>query len=82
MQAVNLAEEPDIRSAAVAADTILITLESDFGHDGQFGKRTLEVTGETVRVLEAGGAPSCQIPSWRSSRPETSRWSEVDASRS
>lgn len=62
MQAVNLAEEPDIRAAAGAAGDVLIKLEADFAHDGQFGLRTLEVTSDTVRVLEAGGAVSFTIP--------------------
>jgi ATP-binding cassette, subfamily B, bacterial len=62
MQAVNLAEEPDIRAAATAAADLLIKLEADIAHDGQFGLRTLEVTSDTVRVLETGGAVSFTIP--------------------
>src|SRR5688500_14599617 len=61
MQAVNLAEETDIR-AAVDAASVLIQLEADFAHDGQLGQRTSELTSETVRVHEAGGAVSLQIP--------------------
>jgi ATP-binding cassette, subfamily B, bacterial len=41
---------------------MLIQLEADFAYEGVFGKRTLEVTAEMVRVIEAGGAVSFQIP--------------------
>ena len=46
------AKEPYCTTAAVvAADKVLISLEADFAEDGKFGKRTLEVTPELVRVL-------------------------------
>ena len=41
---------------------VLIRLEADFAEGGAFGKRVLEITAETARVLEAGGAVSFQIP--------------------
>src|SRR5947209_787074 len=40
----------------------LIQLEGDFAEDGTFGRRLLEVTQETVRVIETNGAVSFQIP--------------------
>lgn len=61
MEITKLAEEPDIRGVANATSP-LIKLEADFAHDGRFGNRTLEVTSEHVRVLEANGAVSFQIP--------------------
>ena len=57
------AKEPYCTTAAVvAADKVLISLEADFAEDGKFGKRTLEVTSELVRVLEGNGAVSFQMP--------------------
>jgi ATP-binding cassette subfamily B protein len=52
---------PSERSPILAAE-ILIQLEADFAADGVFGHRTLEVTPDLVRVLEASGAVSFQIP--------------------
>jgi len=43
-------------------DEVLIRLEADIAHDGQFGQRTLEVTRQQVRVAEIGGAVSCLVP--------------------
>ena len=43
-------------------DDVLIRLVADFAEDGSFGHRTLEVTSESVRVLEQGDAPSFVIP--------------------
>ncbi|MBV9848191.1 MAG: ABC transporter ATP-binding protein [Armatimonadetes bacterium] len=40
----------------------LIRLEADFDADGRFGRRTLEVTPDAVRVLEASGATAFQMP--------------------
>lgn len=40
----------------------LIQLEADFGADGRYGRRILEVTAESVRVTEPGGAVTFQIP--------------------
>jgi ATP-binding cassette, subfamily B, bacterial len=57
------AKEPYCTTAAVvAADKVLINLEADFAEDGKFGKRTLEVTPELVRVHEANRAVSFQMP--------------------
>jgi len=39
-----------------------IRLESDFGDDGQFALRNLEIANGTVRVTEANGATSFTIP--------------------
>lgn len=47
--------------ALVSPDT-LIRLEGDIAEDGAFGHRVLEVTKESVRVLERGGAVSCLVP--------------------
>jgi ATP-binding cassette subfamily B protein len=41
---------------------VRIRLEADFAEDGSFGQRTLEVTPEHVRILEAGDAISFQMP--------------------
>lgn len=41
---------------------VRIRLSADFSHAGEFGERILEVTSDTVRVLEKGGAVSFQIP--------------------
>jgi ATP-binding cassette subfamily B protein len=40
----------------------LINLEADFLEDGKFGRRVLEVDSGAVRVLEANGAVSLQMP--------------------
>ncbi len=45
-----------------APDDILIHLEADYGLDGQFGKRSLEVTGSEVRVLDSSGATVFRMP--------------------
>lgn len=55
-------EEENNPPVASTPSDILIRLEADFAYEGVFGKRVLEVTKETVRVLEAGGAVSFQIP--------------------
>ncbi len=55
-------EEENKNSVASTQSDTLIRLEADFAYEGVFGKRVLEVTKETVRVLEAGGAVSFQIP--------------------
>ncbi|MDQ2799949.1 MAG: ABC transporter ATP-binding protein/permease [Armatimonadota bacterium] len=41
---------------------ILIRLEADFDTEGQFGQRTLEVTRQSVRVLDQSGALAFQMP--------------------
>jgi len=43
-------------------EAVLIRLDADFADDGTFGQRVLEVTREVVRVVEANGAVSFQIP--------------------
>src|SRR5579862_10020231 len=43
-------------------DGVLVRLEADFSEAGEFGERILEVTADTVRILEKGGAVSFQIP--------------------
>ncbi|MCC7229574.1 MAG: ABC transporter ATP-binding protein [Fimbriimonadaceae bacterium] len=40
----------------------LIELEADFLDDGRFGRRSLEVEAEYVRVVEANGAMAFQMP--------------------
>jgi ATP-binding cassette subfamily B protein len=62
MHLLSTKEEPIERAVACATAPVLINLEADFADDGRFGKRTLEVTGTQVRVVEAGGAVSLQIP--------------------
>jgi ATP-binding cassette, subfamily B, bacterial len=54
--------EPPERQPDSVIDNVLIRLEGDFGEDGMFGRRTLEVTGTVVRAIEPGGAVSFQIP--------------------
>ncbi len=49
-------------SLSSPADAVLIRLDADFSDDGSFGHRVLEVTKESVRVLEKGGAVSCVVP--------------------
>src|SRR5688500_13988161 len=49
-------------SPAPPTDEILIRLDADFAEDGTFGHRIMEVTGAVVRVLEANGAVSFQMP--------------------
>lgn len=55
-------EEEQPSTAEPAQTGTLIELEADFAYEGVFGKRILEVTSELVRVIEAGGAVSFQIP--------------------
>src|SRR5687767_6814938 len=55
-------DEPHERGALPGRAEVLIRLEADFHEDGTFGHRILEVTAETVRVLEASGALSFQMP--------------------
>src|ERR1051326_6333172 len=54
-------ERQEAEESSQPAD-VLIRLVADFGEDGLFGHRTLEVTREVVRVLEAGEAISFQMP--------------------
>jgi ATP-binding cassette subfamily B protein len=44
------------------AEEILVRLEADLDENGEFGRRFLEITAQTVRVLEANGVASLQIP--------------------
>lgn len=55
-------DEPDDVAVALATDNALIQLEADFDEDGQFGKRTLEVSSTHVQVVEANGTASLQMP--------------------
>lgn len=59
---IHVKDEPGDASAVVVAESTLIQLEADFGEDGQFGKRILEVTPTHVKVVETNGAASFQIP--------------------
>jgi ATP-binding cassette subfamily B protein len=45
-----------------SADEILIRLDADILDDGSFGKRTLEVSLESIRIIESDGACSLTIP--------------------
>lgn len=58
---IRVQDEPDNLSVAPATDP-LIQLEADFLEDGMFGRRSLEVTSDSVRVLEANGAASLNMP--------------------
>ena len=53
-------------------DLVLITLDADFDDAGQYGKRTLEVTANEVRTVDANGAVSfrAQISDIKSARNE------------
>ncbi len=57
---------PADQNTALAADVpmlpALIQLEGDYAEDGQYGRRIFEVTAEQVRVMEANGAVSFQMP--------------------
>ena len=55
----DLRREPE---ALTLPTGVLIRLDADFAEDGRFGHRVLEVTGQTVRVLESDGTMSFQIP--------------------
>ncbi|MBV9467844.1 MAG: hypothetical protein JOZ57_01210, partial [Abitibacteriaceae bacterium] len=46
----------------VSAPDVLIRLEADFNEDGYYGQRILEVTPESVRVLDWDDVVSFQIP--------------------
>jgi ATP-binding cassette subfamily B protein len=52
----------DAASPPSETDGVLIRLEADYAEDATFGKRILEVTSELVRIVEAEGAVSFQIP--------------------
>src|SRR3712207_5028703 len=41
---------------------VLVRLDADVAEDGSFGHRVLEVTADTVRMLEGNGAVSFQVP--------------------
>ncbi len=47
---------------AYLQDELLIQLEADFSETSHFGKRTLEVTADAVRVRETNGVLTFQIP--------------------
>ena len=52
---------PPVRQEHDSEDE-LIRLDADFGDDGGFGRRTLVVTSDAVRILEPGGALAFQMP--------------------
>lgn len=58
---IQVQDEPKDSGAELPAPA-LIQLEADFLEDGKFGRRILEVDGESVRAIEANGATSFQIP--------------------
>lgn len=58
---IQIQDEPDDVAVASATET-LIQLEADFLEDGKFGRRTLEVDADQIRVVERGGAVSLQVP--------------------
>lgn len=59
---IRIKDEPDDLSVARTDADALIRLEADFGEDGQYGTRTLEVTDTQVKVVETNGAVSFQMP--------------------
>jgi len=58
---IQVQDEPKDSGAELPASA-LIQLEADFLEDGKFGRRILEVDGESVRAIEANGVTSFQIP--------------------
>ncbi|MBC8065780.1 MAG: hypothetical protein H7Y17_13190, partial [Chlorobia bacterium] len=58
---ITVQDEPNDLTVAEATDK-LIQLEADFLEDGKFGRRILEVDATHVRVSEANGALSFQMP--------------------
>lgn len=58
----NLSENLSENLKESSKEELLIQLEGDFTEGGAFGKRFLEVTPQIVRVTEANGAISFQIP--------------------
>ena len=61
MESAPLIREGNVLST-LPDDDVLIRLLADFSHDGSFGKRTLEVTSQHLRILESSGAESTRIP--------------------
>ena len=57
---IHVQDEPG--EASLSPSTNLISLEADFLDDGKFGRRTLEVDSGFVRVVEANGVASLQMP--------------------
>lgn len=58
------AEEPQLpipEQASGEMVRVLISLEADFDSDGRFGRRTLEVTHDVVRVVEPDGHASIEV---------------------
>ena len=49
-------------SAKKVDDELLVELVGDFDEGGQFGKQTLQLTAEWVRVLEPSGTRAFQMP--------------------
>lgn len=62
MSHTELINEQPSESDVTDASERLIIIEADFGADGHFGSRTLEVTREAVRVVESNGAVTSHIP--------------------
>ncbi|HZP84599.1 MAG TPA: ABC transporter ATP-binding protein [Chthonomonadaceae bacterium] len=64
MSRIEPAQPLDSSEAAAPISTaeVLIRLDGDFAEDGAFGHRQLEVTRDTIRVIDSGGAVSFQIP--------------------
>ncbi len=64
MKLLSEAEEPLLLAPKILSgeeNLILISLETDFAADGKFGRRTLEVSGESVRVSERDGTISLDV---------------------
>jgi hypothetical protein len=51
-----------VTASTTSAGALLIQLEADFTSEGNFGRRVMEVTPETVRVLDWDDVVSFQIP--------------------
>ncbi len=63
MSPTNAAPPADLtQNQEQLAPGVLIQLEGDMTFEGAYGKRILEVTADTVRVLEANGTVSFQVP--------------------
>ena len=63
MSPTNAAPPADTtQSQEELAPGVLIRLDGDMTFDGGYGKRVLEVTADTVRVLETNGTISFQVP--------------------
>lgn len=61
-QMASSAQNEGIDTPGSDSSTILIRLEADYGEDGAYGQRTLEVTGKEVRIVEQNEFVSFRIP--------------------